>query len=279
MGLALLDDDHIERAHLLQEMGRLAFRNGDSHAATEWASQALDQAKALEDCLPPEHGDANGESRREAAEAISHAHNTLGIAFARMDRMDEAVAHIEQSVQIAQEHDLLQVVCRGLANLGVLYSTLNPQRAIQTCLSGLEAATKIGDLGLQSRLQANLAVAYCALTDRCEDEGRYAAQAAIDLDRQLDQLDHLAVPLIVLGQIHQCHDEWEPALKYYQEALGLAEEIGDPQILFPCYEGLGTVFLDLGDTAQAETYILKAQQVCVESGLDPNSLIMLPFLA
>jgi len=279
VGLALLDDDHIERAHLLQEMGRLAFRSGDSHAATEWASQALDQAKALEDCLLLEEGDSNGESRKEVAEAISHAHNTLGIAFARMDRVDEAVAHIEQSVQVAQEHDLLQVVCRGLANLGVLYSNVNPQRAIETCLTGLQTATKIGDLGLQSRLQANLAVAYCALTDRCEDEGRYAAQAAIDLDRQLGQLDHLAVPLIVLGQIHQCHDEWEPALKYYREALGLAEEIGDPQLLFPCYEGLGTVFLDLGDAAQGEKYILKAQEVCVESGLDPDSLIVLPFLA
>ena len=135
VGLALLDDDHIERAHLLQEMGRRAFRSGDSQAATEWATQAL------------------------------------------------------------------------------------------------------------------------------------------------DQLDHLAVPLIVLGQIHQCHDEWEPALNYCREALGLAEEIGDPQLLFPCYEGLGTVFLDLGDAAQAETYMLKAQEVCVESGLDPDSLIVLPFLA
>ena len=279
VGLALLDDDHIERAHLLQEMGRLAFRSGDSQAATEWATQALDQAKALEDRLPPEDGDANGESLKETAEAISRAHNTLGIAFARMDRMEEAVSHIEQSVQVAQEHDLLQVACRGLANLGVLYSTLNPQRAIETCVSGLEAATKIGDLGLQSHLQANLAVAYCALTDRCENEGRDAAQAAIDLDRQLDQLDHLAVPLIVLGQIHQCHDEWEPALNYYREALALAEEIGDPQLLFPCYEGLGTVFLDLGDAAQAETYMLKAQEVCVESGLDPDSLTVLPFLA
>ena len=149
MGLALLDQDHIERAYLLQEMGRLAFRSGDSQAATEWASQALDQAKALEDRLPPEDGDANGESRKKTAEAISHAHNTLGIAMARMDRMEAAVSHIEQSVEVAQEHDLLQVACRGLANLGVLYSTLNPQRAIDTCVSGLETATKIGDLGLQ----------------------------------------------------------------------------------------------------------------------------------
>jgi adenylate cyclase len=49
-----------------------------------------------------------------------------------------------------------------------------------------------GDLGFQSRLYANLAVAYCALTNRCDEQGISAAHAAIDLDRRLGQLDHLA---------------------------------------------------------------------------------------
>ena len=63
-------------------------------------------------------------------------------------------------------------------------------------------AKKIGDLGFQSRLYANLAVAYCALTNRCDEQGVGAAHAANDLDRRFGQLDHLAVPLIVLGQIY-----------------------------------------------------------------------------
>lgn len=60
---------------------------------------------------------------------------------------------------------------------------------------------------MQSRLYANLAVAYCALTDRCEADGIAAAQAAVELDRRLGQLDHLAVRLVVLGQIYQCHGD------------------------------------------------------------------------
>ena len=112
-----------------------------------------------------------------------------------------------ESIELAETHDLLQAACRGYTNLGVLYSALDPRRSIDTCLRGLETAKKVGDLGFQSRLYANLAVAYCALTDRCEAEGVEAAQTAIDLDRRLGLLDHLAVPLIVLGQIHQCHGE------------------------------------------------------------------------
>jgi tetratricopeptide (TPR) repeat protein len=142
----------------------------------------------------------------------------------------------------------------------------------------LEVAKKIGDLGFQSRLYANLAVAYCTLTNRCDEEGIGAAQAAIDLDRRLGQLDHLAVPLIVLGQIYQCHDEPNLARSHYQEALDLAEEAGEPQLLFPCYEGLATLYLEMGEVVQAEQYMLKAQQVCEQAELDPDSLVLLPFL-
>ena len=83
---------------------------------------------------------------------------------------------IEQSIALAEGHELLQAACRGYTNLSVLYSSLDPPRSIETCLRGLETARKVGDLAFQSRLYANLAVAYCALTDRCEAEGIEAAR-------------------------------------------------------------------------------------------------------
>jgi adenylate cyclase len=275
LGLAMLEDkvEDIELAHLYQEMGRLAFRSGDNQGALEWAQRALDQAERASAQIS---GDAY--TRRTAADAIAHALNTLGSALARLDRAQEAVQHIERSVTVARSEGSLQVACRSYANLGVLYATLNPSRAIETCLTGLETARKIGDLGFQSRLYANLALAYCALTDQCDVEGLRAAQAAIDLDRRLGQRDHLAVPLIVLGQIHQCHGELGTALRYYHEALQVAEETGEPQLLFPCYDGIATVHLDRGDQVEAERYLVKAQQVSEQAGLDRDSLVVLPFL-
>ena len=264
-GLALLDveGEPIERAHLYQEMGRLAFRSGDNRGAVDWAERALEHA---------ERAKAGGEA------AVAQALNTLGVALARLDRNAEALAHIERSVGIALAHGLLQAACRAYANLGVLYASLDPGRAIDTCLTGLETARKIGDVGFQSRLYANLAVAYCALTDRCDAEGLRAAEAAIALDRRLGQLDHLAVPLIVLGQIHQCHGEPAKALEYYREALALAEDMDEPQLLFPCYDGLATIYLDRGDTAEAERHLVKAAEVSERAGLDRDSLVVLPFL-
>jgi adenylate cyclase len=271
-GLELLGErgDPIERAHLFQEMGRLAFRAGDNAGAIAWAERALAEAT-------PEAA-AEPERAREATAMRAQAYNTLGVALARTGRLAEAVAQIERSIGLAERHELLQTACRGYTNLGVLYSSLDPRRSIETCLRGLETAKKVGDLGFQSRLYANLAVAYCALTDRCEAEGVEAAQTAIDLDRRLGLLDHLAVPLIVLGQIHQCHGERREAFTMYEEALGLAEQVGEPQLLFPCYDGLATLYLDVGDHAMAEAYLGKAQEVCERAGVEPDALMVLPFL-
>jgi adenylate cyclase len=264
--------DPIERAQLFQEMGRLAFRAGDNNGAISWAERALiEAADKIEMADAPERG-------REAASTRAQAYNTLGVALARTGRLAEALDQIEQSIRLAEAHDLLQAACRGYANLGVLYSSIDPPRSIETCLRGLETAKKVGDLGFQSRLYANLAVAYCALTDRCEAEGVEAAQTAIDLDRQLGLLDHLAVPLIVLGQIHQCHGDHAMALASYQEALGLAEQVGEPQLLFPCYDGLATLYLDTGNQALAEVYLAKAKEVCERARLEPDALMILPFL-
>jgi class 3 adenylate cyclase/tetratricopeptide (TPR) repeat protein len=279
-GLALLEGgrEHIELAHLYQEMGRLLFRSGDSHGAIVWAERALAQAERLAP-LAADPAAGSDELARDAAAAMAHAYNTLGVAEARVERIEEAVRHIEQSVRVAEAHGLLQVACRGYANLSVLYSSVDPGRAVETCQRGLDLAKRIGDPAFQSRLYANLAVAYCALTNRCDGDGVAAAQAAIELDRQLGELDHLAVPLIVLGQIYQCHAEPELALRYYREALTVAEEVGEPQLLFPCYDGLATLHLDLDDMAGAESYMRKARQVCEEAGVEPDSLTVLPFLA
>src|SRR4029453_11347540 len=171
------------------------------------------------------------EVRRAAAAAIAHATNTIGVALARSGQLDAARERIERSVNAAREHGLLDVACRGYANLGVLYSTVEPQRAIDVSLTGLELASKIGAASLQSYIYANLAAAYCALTERCETEGLQAAEASVTIDREFGQLDHLAVPLIVMAQIHQCRGELQKAVDEYHEALTLAEKIGEPQLI------------------------------------------------
>jgi adenylate cyclase len=265
---------HIEMAHLFQELGLAAFRSGNNREAIDWCERAVQSADlALADASSTSPG-----VRKEATAALAHATNTIGVALARTGQLDAARERIERSLNAARETGLLEVACRAYANLGVLYSTVEPKRAIDVSIAGLEIAAKMAAARLQSYLYANLAAAYCALTDQCETEGLQAAQAAIRLDRELGQLDHLAVPLIVMAQIYQCRGDLEQARQAYDEALMLAERIGEPQLILPCYDGLATICLDRGDVARAEQYLEKARQLCQQSSLDPDATLLLPFL-
>ena len=69
-------------------------------------------------------------------------------------------------------------------------------------------------------------------------------------------------------------------MQRYEDRLarGLAEEIGEPQLLFPCYDGLATLNLDLDNLTEADRYFNLAQEVCAQHGLDPEALVVLPFL-
>ena len=112
--------------------------------------------------------------------------------------------------------------------------------------------------------------AYCALTNRCDEQGVGAAHAAIDLARRLGQLDHLAVPLIVLGQISQCHGDPTRAIAHDQEALALAEEADEPQLVFPCYDGLATVHLDRATRPGRKSSCRRPRQCASEPGSSPT---------
>ncbi|MBX5040112.1 tetratricopeptide repeat protein [Rhizobium lentis] len=264
-------DAPVEHAHLLQERGHLAFRMGDQAAAAEWATQALQ-------CLQTLPIDGTTEAGREAARAMAEALNTKGAALARLGRRRDAVQEVERSLSVAEKADLQSAACRAYSNLGVLYTIVDPARAIKICRRGLEVANRIGDLGFQARLLANLAVSCCTFTDRCWAEGVPAAEKAVEIDRALDQRDHLSVPLIVLGQIHQCHGQPKLARKYYEEALEVAREFDEPQLLFPCYDGLATLSLEHDDMDEAERYFTLAQDVCIRHHLDPSTFVVLPFL-
>ena len=272
-GLGLIDEsaEDVEHARLYQEMGQLEFRSGDNQGALQWAQRALTLIESF-------GFDADKGGQLESSAVLSLALNTQGVALARLDRLEDAVEKLERSVQVARAAGLLYAECRALANLGVLYSTRAPKQAIEACERGLDTAKRIGDLGLQSHLYTNLAVAYCTLTNRCDEYGIGAANRAIEIDRRAGQRDHLTVSLIVLGQIYQCHGETQRAAEYYKEAVALAEESAEPQLLFPCYDGLATLYLDLDEFELAEEYMRKSRETCEQAGLDADTLIVLPFL-
>jgi adenylate cyclase len=261
-GLEALGDDteHLEAARLYQELGRIYFRLGDHERATEWARRAL----AL--------GDQLG-----IADVVSHAYNTLGLALARAGDIDQGARFVSQSLETALAHQLGAVACRAYTNLAVMYSTLDHARSAEYSREGLALAQKIGDQLQQAWLYCALAGGHCTLAGDY-DNGVRAAQAAVELDQRLGQRNHLPIPLIILAQISQCSGDYAQSECYYREALAVAEGVGEPQLLFPCYEGLATLAIENGDEAEAEAWLARSRAVQETTGWSSDVLFVLPFL-
>ena len=206
---------------------------------------------------------------------MSHAFNTLGVARARTGDLKGGAERVEKSLEKALEHGLAAVACRAYANLAVMYTSLDQPRAAKYGREGLALAQRIGDQLQQSWL-------YCAMAGgHCTFGGDYgagveAAEAAIELDERLGQRGHLPIPLIILAQIHQCRGDTTRSRELYERALAVAEEAGEPQLLFPCYDGLATLAIEAGDDADAEEWLLRSRAVQSDAGQE--GLFVTPFL-
>jgi adenylate cyclase len=254
------DLETLEAARIAQELGRIHFRLGDNRSATEWAEQAL----------------ALGE-RLGAPDVVSHAYNTLGVAAARGGELERGAAMVEKSLATALAADLSAVACRAYANLAVMFTSLDHRRSERYCREGLELARRIGDQLQQSWLYCALAGGHCTVAGDY-DEGVRAAQTAIELDRRLGQRSHLPIPIIILAQIYQCRGDYARSAEHYREALGLAEALGEPQLLFPCYDGLATLAIEEGDEDEAERWLSRSRAIQETAGWSSDSFLALPFL-
>ena len=261
-GLAALGEatTTLEAARLYQEFGRIHFRLGDHERAIGWAQRALALGTQL-----------------GAGDVISHAYNTWGVALARAGDIEQGAELVGRSLATALERQLGAVACRAYTNLAVMYATLDHARSVDYCREGLALAQRIGDQLQQSWLYCTLAGGHCTLSGDY-DGGVRAAEAAVELDRRLGQRNHLPIPLIILGQIHQCRGDYEQSAARYREALDTAEEVGEPQLLFPCYDGLATLAIERGDEEEAERWLARSREVQAATGWSSDTFFVLPFL-
>jgi predicted ATPase/class 3 adenylate cyclase len=261
-GLAAVgtDVDNREAARLIQELARVHFRLGDQTRAMQLAEHAVGLGAQL-----------------DAKDVVADAYNTWGIALARAGDLEQGADLVVRCLETALEEGLGSVACRAYVNLAVMYGPIDRARALNYAREGLKLSKKIGDQLQQSWLYCTLASGHCSINGDY-DEGIRAAEAGIELDRRLGQRSHLAVPLIILAQVHQCRGDADSSQRYYTEALSLAEEIGEPQLLVPCYDGLGTLAIERGDEADADRWLERGRAVQESTGWTSETFLVLPFL-
>ena len=58
----------------------------------------------------------------------------------------------------------------------------------------------------------------------------------------------------------------------------LLSEVGEPQLLFPCYDGLATLAIEQGREDEAERWLARSREVQTATGWSSDTFFVLPFL-
>lgn len=154
---------------------------------------------------------------------------------------------------------------------------LDHARSLEYCREGLALAQKIGDQLQQSWLYCTLAGGHCTLVGDY-DEGVRARRRRSSSTSGWGSATTCRFPSSSSRRSYQCRGDYEPSAHYYRRALAVAESVGEPQLLFPCYEGLATLAIERGDEAEAEAWLTRSREVQETTGWSTDTFLVLPFL-
>ncbi len=204
---------------------------------------------------------ADGQQRTDEAiriaEAEAHPHSLIianygaGWLALRQGRLPHAIATLERAVAVCREADIPLLFNYPLAPLGAAYALtgrltealeLQAQAVAQPDTEYAPAMVLMGETYL--------------LAGRLEEAVQCARQALEHARRQHEQ-SYEAYALRLLGEIamHRHPLESDQAEIDYQQALGLAEDLGMRPLMAHCHRGLGEVHMQKDQLEQARAQL------------------------
>lgn len=302
---------HYQRAALpakarvaLTQAGQSALAISAYREAVDFLSQAL--------ALLPESAQA------ERSDEPTLLHRLLGEALIGLGRFEEAMAHLERSLALAQSLGDAAGMAAAFRGLGfVLTNQGNFERAEGYLLEGLTLGKTLDDAAGQAHTLYNLGFAVwrqgrtmegeeylaqsltlarrassrrdiaraltglgnTALMRRSLDEAAQHFEESLALSRVLGDKSGLGRVLNNLAIVASRQKQYSHAMSLYQEALAILREIDNRPYLATCLNDLGHTALQLKDWAAAERYLRQSIEEALGMGSIPTVLSALVNLA
>jgi predicted ATPase/DNA-binding winged helix-turn-helix (wHTH) protein len=190
------------------------------------------------------------------------AHNCLGHLYLTQGDLEPAIRVLEQGLALCRassERNQLRRIAAALGYAYALQGRLAEGRALLE--EGLSESLSTGALAGQAYRFAWLSEV-CRLAG-CYEEAWQHARQALDLAQQQKARGNEALALHQLGVVHAHADppDVAPAEAYYQQALGMAEELGMRPLQAHCHRGLGTLYATTGRRQQARAALSTATEM------------------
>jgi class 3 adenylate cyclase/tetratricopeptide (TPR) repeat protein len=210
-------------------------------------------------------GLTRGEEAFRIAEALDipfclfHAHFSNAYLYLGYGEVARVIPLLERGLALIQDANIPAAFPMTAAPLGYAYALVG---RLAEALPLLERAVQQGDaMGLM--FQQALVVAW--LSEMFLRAGRIQeaisnATHALQLARRHQERGHEAYALRLHGDIaaHRDLPERVQAETYYHQALALAEELGMRPLQAHCHLGLGTLYIKIGQRAQARIALTAA---------------------
>jgi len=210
-------------------------------------------------------GRERGEEMVRLAEAINHpfslsgAYLAVGHLYLRQGDLDKASAALERCLEVCQVWHIPLVFPWAASSLGAAYALAGRMaEALPLLEQAVEQAASMRFTTAQSLWITQLSEAYL-LAGRME-EAMTQARRALELSRAHQERGHEAWVHRLLGDLHAYRHPpaVEQAEASYQQALTLAEALGMHPLVAHCYHGLGRLYCQTGQRAQARAALSAA---------------------
>ncbi len=209
------------------------------------------------------------EAYRHALEAVTKvtAHAALerkmGLVHDRRGAYGLALRHLESAqsaLDAATDDDAGQERALIWASQADIYFRLGElQRARETCLAGLaqlQDSTHYSQLAFLHRTLGNILVR----EGKTEEAVRHHHQS-LDMARQANDVEGIIAALGNLGFVSRIAGDWGSAIAWAQEALSLAEKVGEYRGMGYAYRVLGTTLWRQGRLDDARRYVTRGLEI------------------
>ncbi|HEV3355897.1 MAG TPA: BTAD domain-containing putative transcriptional regulator [Pseudonocardiaceae bacterium] len=189
--------------------------------------------------------------------ARMHAHRRLGAVLADLGRHEEGIAHLHQSLALAEEHrDLDQQAETHRLLAGAWEEQRNDRVALEHATRGLDLRRALGQPAREAEARNQVGWHLAWLGEF--DAARAQCETALAILRRHRDPAGEAATLDSLGYIDHHSGRHQQAIVHYQQALSLLADVGDILRTAETFENLGHPHAALGEFEQARAVWRKA---------------------
>jgi eukaryotic-like serine/threonine-protein kinase len=188
----------------------------------------------------------------------------LGISYRLMNKPDEAIKSIQDSMEITHKLGMKRLLANSFSELAQDQITIGkPDAAMASYGLALQTLQEIGVKKDYGDILINRGVLYQNLGQL--DSALQDYKGALQVQRDAGDLNYQAVCLSNIADVYSAKYDTDNALIYYQQSLQLRQKLNQPVYLAETLSALGDVHTAMGDYDQALSIQMNALDVARKS--------------